>query len=104
MHSRLSIGRTLGVALLLAGFVAAPASVAAFGDGTPDEQPPAEELPCDSAGLFGAAYGLCIAYCEANDCEIQPDKHACDVLRGNYLRITGTDLFPCESTFPEDPM
>ena len=83
-------------ALAIAVLVGAPGLALAYGDGTPDEQPPAEELPCDAAGLGGAAYGLCIAYCEANDCEIQPDKHACDVLRGNYARITGEDLFPCD--------
>ncbi len=96
--------RSLSLSLLIGGLVAAPVSTWAFGDGTPDEEPPAEEQPCDTAGLFGAAYGLCIAYCEANDCEIQPDKHACDVLRANYARMTGLADFPCDATFPEDPM
>lgn len=95
--------RSLGMSLLLGTLIATPAPVWAFGDGTPDEEPPAEEQPCDDAGLFGAAYGLCIAYCEANDCEIQPDKHACDVLRANYARITGLADFPCDDTLPEDP-
>jgi hypothetical protein len=49
----------------------------------------------------GAAYGLCIAYCEANDCEIQPDKTACDRLRENYAKLTGEDLFPCDGGGPE---
>ncbi|MBI3769134.1 MAG: hypothetical protein HY271_11680 [Deltaproteobacteria bacterium] len=70
----------------------------AYGDGTPDSQPPAEEQICDpAAGLRGAAYGLCVAYCEANDCEIQPDKHACEVLLGNFQRITGESTVPCVS-------
>lgn len=100
----MTIPRTLGLALLLGTLAATPAPVGAFGDGTPDEAPPAEEQPCDTAGLFGAAYGLCIAYCEANDCEIQPDKQACDILRANYARITGSADFPCDESFPEDPM
>ena len=93
--------RTLTALVLAVGLLAsAPTTLLAYGDGTPDGQPPAEELPCDLANLSGAAFGLCIAYCEANDCEIQPDKRACDVLRGNYWRLTGSDLFPCEDLDP----
>jgi hypothetical protein len=70
----------------------------AYGDGTPDEQPPAEERICDpNAALRGAAYGLCVAYCEANDCETQPDKHACLVILANFIRITDEDTIPCAS-------
>ena len=87
---------TLAATLALACAVATPRILHAYGDGAPDEQPPAEEPPCDAADLRGAAYGLCIAYCEANDCEIQPDHHACDVLRLNYSRLTGDVIFPCE--------
>lgn len=87
-----------GLALMLALALGTPAIAFAYGDGTPDEQPPAEEPPCDAAGLRGAAYGLCIAYCEANDCEIQPDKTACERLRENYAKLTGEDLFPCDGT------
>jgi len=83
----------LGLAALLS---AHPATILAYGDGTPDEQPPAEELPCDTAGLRGAAFGLCIAYCEANDCASDSDTTACNVLRHNYARLTGESLFPCE--------
>ena len=78
--------------------IAAPALALAYGDGTPDEQPPAEEQVCDpAADLKGAAYGLCVAYCEANDCETQPDKNACTVLRNNFERITGDSSIPCAS-------
>jgi hypothetical protein len=52
---------------------------------------------------MGAAFGLCVAYCEANDCELAPDSQACNVLRENYLRITGELGFPCEVTDPGDP-
>ena len=93
--------RMTGVALMAVATIGLPARALAYGDGTPDEQPPAEELPCDAAGLRGAAYGLCIAYCEANDCEIQPDKTACDRLRANYAKLTGEDLFPCDSGGPQ---
>ena len=86
------------LALLAAAMIGSPALALAYGDGTPDEQPPAEELVCDpAADLRGAAYGLCVAYCEANDCEIQPDKHACEVLLANFVRITGESSVPCAS-------
>jgi hypothetical protein len=73
-----------------------PATSLAFGDGTPDESPPAEELVCEDAGLLGAAFGLCVAFCEANDCDAFPDSPACDVLRDKYAKITGELFFPCE--------
>ena len=53
----------------------------AFGDGTPDESPPAEERVCEDAGLMGSALGLCIAFCEANDCDTHPDGKACEIAR-----------------------
>lgn len=93
--------RHAALAFLIGALIGSPTAVSAFGDGTPDEMPPAEELPCDAAPLSGAAYGLCIAFCEANDCEIQPDKHACDVLRLNYMRMTGDEIFPCEDAGPD---
>ena len=77
----------------------APAGVA-LAKGTPDGVTPAVEDVCD--GLLGAAFGLCVAYCEANDCDLHPDSHACDVLRGNYAKITGTDVLPCEVEVPEE--
>jgi hypothetical protein len=89
------------VSVLAVGMLGAPALTFAFGDGTPDEQPPAEEIVCDPAAeLRGAAYGLCVAYCEANDCPIQPDKQACDVLLKNFTRITGEDDIPCAVSGP----
>ena len=42
----------------------APAPAWSFGDGTPDTDPPAEEVACD--GLGGRVWGLCVAYCEAH--------------------------------------
>lgn len=68
----------------------------AIGHGTPDKSPPAAESVCDDAGLMGAAYGLCVAYCEANDCDAFPDSQACDRLFDNYSKITGAASFPCD--------
>ena len=86
-----------------AGLVFGSAAALAFGDGTPDESPPAEEQVCDDAGLMGSALGLCVAFCEANDCDTFPDSKACEVLRGNYARITGELAFPCELIEPPPP-
>ncbi len=90
--------------VLLAGALMIAATAAsAYGDGTPDEQPPAEEQVCDEAGLMGAAFGLCVAFCEANDCDQfdQPDNSSCSKLRESYARTTGQLFFPCE-TPPDD--
>ena len=91
----------------LAGLLLGPTEALCYGDGTPDESPPAEEQVCDDAGLIGSALGLCIAFCEANDCDAFPDskkhsKKACEVLRGHYARITGELAFPCEMPPPGD--
>jgi hypothetical protein len=88
--------RRTTAALGFAGLVFGTGAALAFGDGTPDESPPAEEQVCDDAGLMGSALGLCVAFCEANDCDQFPDSKACEVLRGNYARITGEFAFPCE--------
>jgi hypothetical protein len=80
----------------LAAFLLAPVTSLAYGDGTPDESPPAEEAVCEEAGLMGSALGLCVAFCEANDCDTHPKAKACEKLRGNYARITGELAFPCE--------
>jgi hypothetical protein len=95
-----SLRRSLLV-LGLATLALAPGAALAFGDGTSDGSPPAEEVVCD--GLGGAAFGLCVAYCEANDCDLTPDSQACNVLRENYVRITGELGFPCDVTDPGDP-
>src|SRR4051794_21626353 len=62
--------------------------------GTPDHTPPAKEHVCD--GLQDAAFGLCNAFCEAQDCDVSP-KHSCDELRRNWQRQTGLSTFPCEN-------
>lgn len=83
-------------AVIAAGVFAVPGLALAYGSGTPDGQPPAEEIICDpAAGLRGAAYGLCVAYCEANDCELDPGQHACDVLLDNFYKQTHLASPPC---------
>ena len=46
-------------------------------------------------GLSGQAFGLCNAYCEAEDCDVNP-KQSCERLRKNYEIITGSPVFPCD--------
>jgi hypothetical protein len=94
-----SLRRTIAV-LVFAALGFGPGAAFAYGDGTPDESPPAEEAVCDDAGLMGSALGLCVAFCEANDCDTYPSSKACEVLRGNYARITGELAFPCELVEP----
>lgn len=66
---------------------------------TPDGAPPSEETACD--GLHGAAFGLCNAYCEAQDCDVHP-RPSCAQLRANFSRITGTSSFPCDAVCGND--
>lgn len=87
-------GLALGAGALL--WMGAVGTAAAYGDGTEDGSPPAEEQVCEDAGLLGAAFGLCVAFCEANDCDVAPDSEACERLRANYSKITGELSFPCE--------
>ena len=63
---------------------------------TPDGRTPAEETVCTDAGLSGAAFGLCNAYCEAQDCDVN-DRPSCERLRENYAKHTGTMVFPCDA-------
>ena len=61
---------------------------------TPDGMPPSEEEVCSD--LHGAAFGLCNAYCEAQDCDVHP-RPSCAVLRRNFTRLTGSPVFPCDT-------
>jgi len=51
---------------------------------------------CD--GLKGKAHGLCNAYCEALDCDWDPNasERACEDLKTKYTSLTGEAEFPCE--------
>jgi hypothetical protein len=61
---------------------------------TPDGMPPSEEAVCSD--LRGAAFGLCNAYCEAQDCDVHP-RPSCPMLRRNFARLTGSLAFPCDA-------
>lgn len=67
---------------------------------TPDGKPPSVETICDNE--HGAAYGLCVAYCEAMDC-LDPNQHAsdqgCQSVKKNFEKKTGRPL-PCTLTCP----
>ena len=72
---------------------------------TPDGDPPSVETVCTDAGLSGAAWGLCNAFCEAMDCECyepgapvgcipNASENACERVLGNYGRKTSVPM-PC---------
>ena len=79
---------TLTLALLLICSGAALAQ-------TPDGETPAQETVCDDES--GAAYGLCNAYCEAMDCDGEPQASAtaCTKVQNKFTQLTGRDV-PCE--------
>ncbi|MFP6663963.1 MAG: hypothetical protein VCC00_07190 [Deltaproteobacteria bacterium] len=81
-----------GAVALLAVSLCVPAAFA-FGDGTPDMSPPAEEIVCDDFG--GRLWGICVAYCEAQDCPVSGHP-SCDKLRDRFYDLSGTDIFPCD--------
>jgi len=92
---------TLAAALsgiLCAILYLAPTPALGYGDGTPDTDPPAEENVCD--GLGGRLWGLCVAYCEAQDCPAS-EHPSCDVLRDKLSDITGSNQFPCDVGIPQ---
>lgn len=76
--------RTL-LGLIVLGLVVALGSTA-FAQ-TPDEETPAEEIICE--GLEGAAFGLCNAYCEAQDCNPFDSTKSCSQVLNNYQKNTG---------------
>ncbi len=68
---------------------------------TPDGETPAVEHVCDD--YSGAAFGLCNAYCEAMDCDDDPnaDQEACDKLEDKFTARTGRDI-PCAASVCDD--
>jgi hypothetical protein len=60
---------------------------------TPDKKPPSTETAC--VGLFGAARGLCNAYCQAQDCDVH-QRPSCATLRKQFQKQTGSSQFPCD--------
>ena len=59
----------------------------------------AKKTPTVCDELKGKAYGLCNAYCEALDCDWDPNasENACEALKSNYSSLTGESEFPCET-------
>jgi hypothetical protein len=54
--------------------------------------------PCEAVSLRGAAGGLCIAYCEAMDCDAaapNASARACDRLASRFARHSGGAPPPC---------
>jgi len=94
-----AISRTLRsvsvAAIAVAGMIGMRHLNTAWSLGTPDGMPPSRETVCN--GLSGAAFGLCNAFCEAQDCDVHP-RPSCDHLRRNFQKITGSSAFPCEAT------
>ena len=84
-----------GAAALVLTLSLVPTVALGYGGGTPDTDPPAEEQVCNAYG--GRAWGLCVAYCEAQDCPAS-EHPSCDVLRSKLFDLLGSDVFPCDST------
>jgi hypothetical protein len=89
----MNVPRSLALALALAASLFLAKSALAYGDGTADTDPPAEEHVCD--GLGGRVWGLCVAYCEAQDCP-GSEHPSCEVLRSKLADISGSPAFPCD--------
>jgi hypothetical protein len=71
---------------------------------TPDGQTPADEGVCDLES--GAAYGLCVSYCEAMDCdssEAVASSEACQNRFNRFFDLTGQEP-PCESPPPAESL
>ena len=84
----------LALVSLLALFFAPPVLA-----GTADGLTPAVEEVCD--GLAGRAFGLCNAYCEAMDCDLEEvPGRACEAVRNNFYRLTGASALPCDDFCP----
>ena len=65
--------------------------------GTPDEETPATEEVCDDFFISNlGAYGLCVSYCEARDCD-EVYRPGCDVVKEKFEDLTNESL-PCEAT------
>ena len=62
---------------------------------TPDGETPHAEHICEAARLTGQAYGLCNAYCEAQDCGVH-ERVSYERLRRNFERKIGLGVFPCD--------
>lgn len=96
---KLNMYLMLVVAMALFG-IGGAAAVPPEQFGTPDGLPPPMEDICDMES--GAAHGLCIAYCEAMDCDSDDpnaNKRACKRVHANFEKLTGK-IPPCERICP----
>lgn len=64
---------------------------------TSDGVTPADEMVCEEAVLGGALKGLCNAYCEAMNCDADPNANikACESVHGKFLKKSGDIELPC---------
>jgi len=58
-----------------------------------DDITPAEETVCD--GLPNGLFGLCNAYCEAQDCDLSSERKSCSNLLEHYQERSGYPGPPC---------
>ena len=85
----------LVIAIFLAILSLTPWSFAQTADG----KTPAEETVCDV--FNGALYGLCVAYCEAMDCQYDDwlaTDEACESVLTNYMTYSDGDMPPCHDS------
>ncbi|SRR5581483_8142028 len=94
--------KTMVVAALMLTVASGALTPLVQAGGTPDGETPAQEMICDEAGLERSAWGLCVAFCEASDCDTFPKRPSCTGLRRNFTRLTGMDRLPCEDQGPVD--
>jgi cysteine-rich repeat protein len=70
---------------------------------TPDGETPAVESVCD--GLTGPGFGLCNAYCEAMDCDLDENRNAsltaCDKVEAKYKMFSANEPPPCIDNCPD---
>jgi hypothetical protein len=79
--------------VVLAIFISGLATTVAFGNGTFDGETPANEGVCDD--VFYASpglYGLCVAFCEAQDCEATMDPATGEVEYANGCRTSSPNI------------
>jgi len=90
----------LAAATIIAGFAAVSGNAMAQ---TPDSEPPANEGVCDvlqQPGITPGLYGLCVAYCEAQDLDTFDKEPPNTKILGNYnKRKQASDpAMPCVKT------
>lgn len=101
MKTRLTrFALTFAAAALLLAVAAPVAAMPPEVFGTPDGMTPAQEDICDET--TGKANGLCVAYCEAMDCDSEnpnASSNACTNVAAKFTQITG-EIVPCLRVCP----